>query len=124
MRHKDSWLRRVLAAAVLMQLASHPGRSVAQEPQPSDVVQKLYREVVARHPIGVPHGAAKTAIWPLLSKRLTRAFETRNACDLDWDRRHRNADPPVKAPELYEEGLFSGSYERGEVDGAVVGLPK
>lgn len=124
MTHKDSWRRRVLAVVILLQLAFHPNKDVAQEPQPTDVVQKLYREVVARHPMGVPQGAAKAAIWPLLSTRLINALETRNACDLDWDRRHRTLGPPLKAPGLYEDGLFSGSNERGYIDGALVGSAK
>lgn len=100
------------------------GGGGAQEPQPADVVQRLYSEIVMRHPLGVPYGAAKTAIWPLLSKRLINAFETRKACDLDWERRHRNADPPEKPPGFYEAGLFSGSNERGVINGAVVGSTK
>jgi hypothetical protein len=74
--------------------------------------------------MGVPYGAAKTAIWPLLSKRLTKALETRDACDQDWQRKHRNANPPVKAPGFYEDGLFSGSNEMGYVNGALVGATK
>jgi hypothetical protein len=113
--------------AVLLQLATYPARITAQIPKPADVVQKLYREVAARHPLGVPSGAAKTAIWPLLSKRLTSAFETRNACDLDWERQHPNANVSpymLKAPGFYEGGLFSGSNERGEINGAAVGATK
>lgn len=110
----------VKCGVLLCQLAAFLGGGVAQEPRPTDVVQKLYDEVVTHHPLGVPHGAAKTAIWPLLSKRLIKALETRNACDLDWARRHRNANPPEKAPGFYEDGLFSGSNERGEINGAVV----
>lgn len=101
-----------------------PLRSYSQKPMPADVVQKLYREVVARHPMGVPRGAAKAAMWPLLSERLVQVFETRNSCDQDWDRRHRNADPPEKAPGFYEVGLFSGSTEQGYVNGATVGSAK
>jgi hypothetical protein len=115
---------RVLILAILLQLATHPGKSATQEPQPGDVVQKLYSEVVARHPLGVPYGAAKTAIWPLLSKRLVKAFETRNACDADWERQHPNGNVPpfiLKPPGFYEDGLFSGGNERGEINGAVVG---
>jgi hypothetical protein len=123
MKQNNPWQWRVPALALLLQLATYSG-SAAQEPQPADVVQRLYREVVARHPLGVPHGAAKIAIWPLLSKRLINAFEMRNACDLDWNRHHRNADPPVKAPGFYEGGLFSGSNERGEINGALVGSTK
>ena len=110
--------------ALLSTLLAYSDGGVAQEPQPTDVVQKLYREVVTRHPLGVPYGAAKTAIWPLLSKRLIKAVETRNACDLDWARHHRNADPPEKAPGFYEDGLFSGRNERGEINGAVVDSTK
>jgi hypothetical protein len=78
-------------------------------------VQKLYHEVVMGHPLGVPSGAARTAIWPLLSKRLIKAFETRNACDRDWDRQHQNSDVPLKAPGFYEDGLFSGANEMGYI---------
>jgi hypothetical protein len=105
--------------------ASAPVRNAAQQlPQPADVVQMLYREVVTRHPLGVPYGAAKAAIWPLLSKRLIEAFETRNACDRDWARHHQNANPPEKAPGFYEDGLFSGSDEQGVINGAVVDSTK
>ena len=116
--------RRLLIVFVLLHCNMLSRRSAAQEPSPAAVVQKLYREVVARHPMGVPYGAAKAAIWPLLSKRLIQAFETRNACDQDWNRHHRNDDPPAKAPGFYEDGLFSGSNEQGYVNGAVVGSSK
>ena len=120
MTNMDCWRGRVLAAAIVLQFVFHSLRSEAQNPQPTDVVQKLYSEVVAHHPLGVPRGSAKIAIWPLLSKRLINALETRNACDLDWVRHHKNMDPPLKAPGFYEDGLFSGSNERGHVDGAAV----
>lgn len=113
-----------LKCAALLQLAMMSGGGMAQEPQPALVVQKLYDAVVAHHPLGVPRGESKTAIWPFLSKRLITAFETRNACDLDWGRRHRNANPPEKAPGFYEDGLFTGSNERGEINGAVVDAAK
>jgi len=86
-----------------------------------EVVEKLYQEVVLRHPLGVPSGSAKTAIWPLLSTRLIKVFETRSACDRDWDRKHGNANPPEKAPGFYEDGLFSGANEMGFINGAAVG---
>jgi hypothetical protein len=124
MKRKLPWQWRILVLAILLQLATHPGQSRAQELQPVEVVQKLYREVVARHPLGVPHGAAKTAIWPLLSKRLIEVFETRNACDQDWDRKHQNSDVPLKAPGFYESGLFSGGNEQGYINGAAVGSTK
>jgi hypothetical protein len=109
---------------LFLQFSAFSGRSAAQEPRPSDVVQKLYREVVARHPLGVPYGAAKRAIWPLLSKRLIHAFEVRNACDEDWDRKHRNLDVILKLPGFYEDGLFSGGNELGYINGARVATTK
>jgi hypothetical protein len=51
------------------------------------------------------------------------AFETRNACDADWERQHPDANVPpyiLKPPGFYEVGLFSGGDERGEINGAVV----
>ena len=114
-------ITRISCALLLLQLSAYSVQSAAQEPKPADVVRRLYDEVVERHPLGVPSGADKIAIWPLLSKRLIKAFETRNACDQDWDSKHQNENPPLKAPGFYESGLFSGSNERGEINGAVVG---
>ncbi len=116
---------RVLA--FLLHLASYECRSAAQEPQPADVAGKLYREVVASHPLGVPSGADRAAIWPLLSKRLVKVFETRNACDQDWERQHPTAGVPpyiLKPPGFYEDGLFSGQDEQGYINGAMIGATK
>jgi hypothetical protein len=124
MKQGNLWRRRVQCVALLSALSALSDRTVAQEPQPSDVVQKLYSEVVTRHPLGVPYGPARIAIWPLLSKRLIKAFETRNACDQDWARHHQNSNPPEKGPGFYEDGLFSGSNERGVINGAVVDSTK
>lgn len=124
MKHSNLLRRVLLLGAVLLQCALFPTKSSAQEPSPTNVVQELYREVVARHPMGVPDGPAKAAIWPLLSQRLIRAFETRNACDRDWVHRHHDPDHPAKPPGFYEDGLFSGSNEQGYVNGAVVGSAK
>jgi len=104
--------------------------SAATEPQPDVVVRQLYRLVVARHPIGLPTGADKAAIWPLLSKRLVRQFETAKACQDDWfsqnARDTRQKAPPPAPPVVLkpdfawlEEGLFSGTNEQA-VPAAVV----
>jgi hypothetical protein len=77
--------------------------------------------------MGVPEGADKIAIWPLLSNRLIKAFETRNACDRDWERQHPDANVPpyiLKPPGFYEVGLFSGGDEEGYINGAVAGTTK
>lgn len=41
------------------------------QPPVADGVRKLYEEIVAHHPMGIPAGGEKVTIWPLLSKRLT-----------------------------------------------------
>jgi hypothetical protein len=122
MKHNNAWLFLTLATGVLLPLLVSPRKGAAQESEPADVVQKLYREITALHPMGVPHGAAKKAIWPLLSSRLIAAFNTRNACDKDWDRKHPySPEHPIKAPGFYEDGLFSGPNERGYINGAITG---
>jgi hypothetical protein len=94
-------MRSLFSALLVIEVAFCCGQSPAQHQQPAEVVQKLYREVVTRHPLGVPSGAARAAIWPLLSKRLIGVFEARNACDQDWQRQHQNSDVPLKAPGVY-----------------------
>ena len=80
----------------------------APSSQAVDVVRQLYHQVIVHHPLGVPNGTAKTAIWPLLSKRLVKVFDTRNACDRDWSRQNPDADKPpniLKPPGFFEDGL-------------------
>jgi hypothetical protein len=113
-----------ISCALLVLLSTAWSRqAIAQETQPALVVEKLYYLVVTLHPLGVPDGPAKTAIWPLLSKRLIKAFETRSACDDDWLRQHPNANVPpyiLKPPGFSEVGLFSGGDELGYISGAKV----
>lgn len=79
----------------------------------STVVSGLYREVVARHPLGVPSGTDLKVFSPYLSKRLLHRFDTNNACFADWRKRHPelNLKPPVG---LIENGLFSGGEEEAQ----------
>src|SRR5215467_13412823 len=51
-----------------------PGQSKAPgaPKQPEATVRSLYREVVARHPVGIPGGADKNVFAPYLSKSLLR----------------------------------------------------
>jgi hypothetical protein len=55
--------------------------SLLDQPPITDGVRKLFEEIVAQHPIGIPTGAEKTAIWPFLSKRLTEQLQTAQACE-------------------------------------------
>jgi hypothetical protein len=70
-------------------------------------VRKLYEEIIAHHPIGIPAGVEKATIWPLLSKRLTEQLQTAQACQDDYARQHPTADQDPK-PGWLKSGLFTG----------------
>jgi len=90
-----------------------PGQSKAPgaPKQPEATVRSLYREVVARHPVGIPGGADKNVFAPYLSKSLLRRIDLAVACGKDWYRQH--PDPNLK-PEFawLEFGLFTGGNEQ------------
>jgi hypothetical protein len=74
-------------------------------------VSDLYQKIVAQHPIGIPQGADKTALWPFLSWRLTQQLETAQACQEDYFRQHSAAGTTSK-PAWMTSDLFSGEDER------------
>ncbi|MGC2162287.1 MAG: hypothetical protein WA634_10285, partial [Silvibacterium sp.] len=77
------------------------------------LVSDLYKQVVVRHPLGIPVGADMKVFAPYLSKELLHRFNLNNACFADW--RRRNPDPSLKPPVgLIENGLFSGGNEEAE----------
>lgn len=75
------------------------------------MVRGLYREVVARHPVGIPGDADMEIFAPYLSKALLHRIELALACSADEARQH--PDPHLK-PEIawLEAGLFSGDDEQ------------
>jgi hypothetical protein len=73
-------------------------------------VRELYRHVVARKPLGIPAGADRNALWPLLTPRLRGILETAEACERDYLRQHATSDEKPEYPWL-ELGLFSGGNE-------------
>jgi hypothetical protein len=80
----------------------------------AETVRVFYNNILRYRPLGLPTGAARTALWPLLSNRLMRELEDLEACDDDYYRRYgamlkRNHDKPG-TPWL-EDGLFSGPDE-------------
>ena|SRR5216684_5030790 len=93
--------------------------SAADVRKPDAVVRKLYDQVVARRPLGVPKGLNKDAIWPFLSKRLIRRLETAQACEADYYRQHVGDDGKPRFGWL-ESGLFSGENEMASPVEAVV----
>lgn len=94
------------------QVAQHsePTKVRNQPEAPEAIVRSFYREVVARHPIGIPQGKAWERTTPYLSKRLIERLETTKACEKDYFRQY--PDPNSKPPfDWMERGLFSGSWE-------------
>src|SRR5262249_24075907 len=55
-----------------------------------DAVRAFYTDIVRYHPLGIPQGRAKKALWPLLSKRLVRGLASLQACDDDYYRSYRD----------------------------------
>jgi hypothetical protein len=94
-------------------------RAVAQgqpsaPPKGADVlVSRLYEQVVARHPLGIPYGADMKIFAPYLSKGLLHRFDLTVACVKDWHR--QNPDPNLKPTVgMFEDGIFSGGSEEAE----------
>lgn len=79
--------------------------------EPKALVRSLYKEVVARHPLGNPVGEDMKVFAPYLSKALLHRIDVNSACLADWNR--QNPDPNSKPPFL-ESGLFTGDDARAE----------
>src|SRR5438045_1368429 len=75
------------------------------------LVQNLYREVVALHPLGIPSDRDMKVLAPYLSKQLLHRFDINLACQGDWDRQHPGPD---SKPPFLEFGLFSGDDMRAQ----------
>lgn len=96
------WYLLALAAVVLF--ASLPVTTQNRLPaQPVEIVQSLYKQVVAQHPHGVPEGTDWQIFAPYLSKGLRHRIDLARACAADWDRQSPDAAKAVSA-----FGLFSG----------------
>lgn len=76
---------------------------------------RLFYTYITRYPqLGIPHGRAKKALWPLLSKRLAQQLDSLEACDEDYYRRYGEilrAKTYKPATPWLEEGLFTGPDE-------------
>jgi hypothetical protein len=81
-------------------------------------VQKLYEEIVAHHPIGIPAGAEMATLQPFLSKRLAEQLQTAQVCHDDYTRQHPTAIRTTK-PGWLTSGLFSGEGNHTPVDAVV-----
>jgi hypothetical protein len=121
----------VLLALTLCAVAQFANSSQVRRPE--DVVRKLYRQIVERKPLGIPRGSDKSAIWPLLSKRLIQDLETARACEADGIRQTEKEEAKLrrehpdqakmislKPPTWDENGLFSGGNEEGVPARAII----
>jgi hypothetical protein len=86
--------------------------ALLDQPAVTGGVQKLYEEIVAHHPVGIPTGAEIEAIQPYLSKRLAKQLQTARACQDDYIRQHLTASGTMK-PGWLKSGLFSGEGSHG-----------
>lgn len=79
--------------------------------QPGETVGSLYREVVARHPIGIPKASDMKALAPYLSKSLLNRIDLARGCENDYYHRY---EKPNEKPQIewLEFGLFTGGNEK------------
>jgi hypothetical protein len=81
--------------------------------QPAAVVQSLCRQVIARHPLGIPSGENWKVFTPYLSRDLIRRITLARSCENDWFR--QNKGKMIKEPFAWgETGFFSGAEELSE----------
>ena len=82
---------------------------------PINVVRAFYDQIIKLHPIGIPTGEAKRALWPLLSSRLAHRLDALQACEDDYYRRNKKKlESEQLKPSIgwIESGLFSGENEQ------------
>jgi hypothetical protein len=103
-------LLQLTTTLALGQLA-HSSRPASAPKQPDSIVRSLYREVVVRHPVGIPGDTDMKIFAPYLSKALLHRIDLAIACSADEARQH--PEPNLK-PEIawLEVGLFSGDAEQ------------
>lgn len=102
-----------LLTALMLAQNGPQGQPSALPRQPDALVSHLYKQVVVRHPLGIPYGADMKVFAPYLSRGLLHRFDLNNACFADWHK--RNPDPSLKPPVgLIENGVFSGGDEEAQ----------
>lgn len=109
----------LFALIILLHHVMYVLPNAAADQSPDSVVRKLYQQVVARRPLGIPRGEDKAALWSFLSTRLIQKLDAAQACEYDYLRQTPNKDgkPPFG---WLESGLFSGPDERAIPSSAAV----
>jgi hypothetical protein len=85
--------------------------TLLDQPAVTGGVQKLYEEVVAYHPVGIPAGAEMAKLRPFLSMRLAEQLQTAQACEEDYFRQHSTKDRAPK-PAWMRGDVFTGDGQR------------
>ena len=111
----DRLMRFLLLVYVISVLGQAAGKAQSNRitSQPRAVVQKLYRQVIIRHPLGIPAGENWKVFAPFLSKDLIRRITLARSCQNDWAL--QNQGKMIKEPFAWgETGFFSGAEELSE----------
>jgi hypothetical protein len=85
--------------------------ALLDQPAVTTGVERLYEEIVAHHPIGIPAGAEMARLRPFLSQRLTEHLQAAQACEEDYFRQHQAINGAPK-PRWVKSGLFTGNGQR------------
>lgn len=85
--------------------------ALLNQPVITSGVRKLYEQIIADHPIGIPSTAEMTLLRPYLSKRLTQQIQAAQACQSDFLKQHHPAKDSDK-PGWMTTGIFSGDEDR------------
>lgn len=113
----DVWEGTFVLTGGAERLSALPG--LLDQPVVIENVEKLYGEIVAHHPIGIPAGVKLATIEPYLSKRLVQQLQTAQECQNDYSRQHPIASGMSK-PSWLKSGLFSGEGDHSSpVDASV-----
>jgi hypothetical protein len=100
----------LLVAVLMFGQLGFTGQQPSLPDQPDALVQSFYRQVVARHPLGIPSGPNWKVFAPYLSKTLLHGIDLARSCQDDWV--SQNEGRMVKEPFAWgEAGLFSGANE-------------
>lgn len=100
------FLSPLLAVSACGQFSSQDKRPISSV-KVAGMVDRLYKEVVVRHPLGTPD---RKVFGPYLSKGLLHSFDLDDACFDRW--RRANPDPNLKPDVgLLEFRVFSGGAE-------------
>ena len=108
---RGNQMSRLMRFLLFLSLMSIFGQAVGRAQsdritsQPGAMVQSLYRQVITRHPLGIPSGENWKVFAPFLSRGLIRRITLARSCQNDWVR--QNQGQMIKEPFAWERLDFS-----------------